>query len=475
MKALTQKNLSLLQVIIGFSTFYCWSHEFSIEVARSAQRVSIFQSQGFEFFGTPLGLLLVAEIVALLGFAFWNQGDKNKHPYHVSHPIQVGLCCAIIPTLILICDSSLPIGFLLAGFLALGVIKAVSTLVWMYALSTLGYRSLLTILPASVLAGYALEQVIPHHTGALVGANIVLSLVSFSILSKMNLEDNQPAFLQESVSHTWSFPVRPVILMTLYACAMLVVSHSYPDQELDQVFSSLGGVLGASLVIGVALLSKGDFELRRLYGIALPLVCFGLLGTLSCFPVYQEVTSVICKSGFIIFSLFTTLLLANISYRYGVSPFWIFGITRAARVAVMAIFMAVIGPAGLTPVQTDWAAGAVICVCIVVSITLLTPSDYESAWGIKPKLLDVSSSHMAIKPQVTFDDKCARIARLFALTHREEEVMKLLIEGKTGTDVQGVLCISKGTVKNHITHIYKKLDIHTRQELKELFESHSEK
>ncbi len=64
-----------------------------------------------------------------------------------------------------------------------------------------------------------------------------------------------------------------------------------------------------------------------------------------------------------------------------------------------------------------------------------------------------------------FREQCETIANRYLLSRRETEVMFLLAKGCNAARIQEKLCISKSTAKTHISHIYRKLDIHTQQEL----------
>jgi DNA-binding CsgD family transcriptional regulator len=48
------------------------------------------------------------------------------------------------------------------------------------------------------------------------------------------------------------------------------------------------------------------------------------------------------------------------------------------------------------------------------------------------------------------------------LTHRETEILKLVMEGRSNQDVADMLTISVGTVKWHLQRIYRKFDVQTR-------------
>lgn len=64
-----------------------------------------------------------------------------------------------------------------------------------------------------------------------------------------------------------------------------------------------------------------------------------------------------------------------------------------------------------------------------------------------------------------FRSQCEVIADRYLLSRRETEVMFLLAKGHNAAYIQDKLCISKSTAKTHISHIYRKLDIHNQQEL----------
>ena len=64
-----------------------------------------------------------------------------------------------------------------------------------------------------------------------------------------------------------------------------------------------------------------------------------------------------------------------------------------------------------------------------------------------------------------FREQCEIIANRYLLSRRETEVLFLLAKGCNAARIQEKLCISKSTAKTHISHIYRKLDIHTQQEL----------
>jgi DNA-binding CsgD family transcriptional regulator len=68
------------------------------------------------------------------------------------------------------------------------------------------------------------------------------------------------------------------------------------------------------------------------------------------------------------------------------------------------------------------------------------------------------------------EDIYGSIAERYGLTQREREILTFLAQGRNRPYIQQKLHLADGTVKTHTSHIYAKLDIHTKQELIDLIE-----
>ena len=196
-------------------------------------------------------------------------------------------------------------------------------------------------------------------------------------------------------------------------------------------------------------------------------------------------------------------ILSSICFRYGIHAAWLFGIiegcsvlSHAAGSAVgMGLLMWVENAQGNLALPLDIAVVALV----LLSMLLLSERDFVTTWGIRPAdsgfapidsaRADLSTtesgrtgteerSDMGAVPATThaadpetgdgsFDDldaRCARIARLYGLTHREEDVLVLLSQGHSARGIEETLFISHNTAKGHIRHIYAKLGVHSREE-----------
>ena len=75
-----------------------------------------------------------------------------------------------------------------------------------------------------------------------------------------------------------------------------------------------------------------------------------------------------------------------------------------------------------------------------------------------------------IRQKVPFQRKCAIIGEYYGLTRREIDVFRLIAAGRNSTRIQEELSISAGTVNTHSHHVFQKLDVHSQQEVIDLFQ-----
>lgn len=69
-----------------------------------------------------------------------------------------------------------------------------------------------------------------------------------------------------------------------------------------------------------------------------------------------------------------------------------------------------------------------------------------------------------------FQDRCRNLAVEYGLTPRETEIMILFAKGRSAARIEEELFIAHGTCLTHQRHIYRKLDVHSKQEMIDLIE-----
>ena len=79
----------------------------------------------------------------------------------------------------------------------------------------------------------------------------------------------------------------------------------------------------------------------------------------------------------------------------------------------------------------------------------------------QPPIIDIGSR---------LDAFCAQLAREYRLTSRETDVLRLLARGRNAAYIQQELALTHSTVKSYVADVYRKLNVHSHQELIDLVE-----
>lgn len=79
----------------------------------------------------------------------------------------------------------------------------------------------------------------------------------------------------------------------------------------------------------------------------------------------------------------------------------------------------------------------------------------------RPPITDIGSR---------LDASCAQLTREYRLTSRETDVLRLLARDRNAAYIQQELALTHSTVKSYVADVYRKLNVHSHQELIDLVE-----
>lgn len=269
----------------------------------------------------------------------------------------------------------------------------------------------------------------------------------------------------------FSFPWKIVLLMAIYAFA-------YGLKESSMYQSTFGphsafGTLAVAAIVFVGVIARGGkFDFGVIYRIALPLMVAAFL-ILPNVGVLGQAASDFCTSAsYTAFSILIMLIMANLCYRYGMSAVWLFGIERGVR-ALFILFgrqtEQLLGAPSFGLAGSDAVvSGLVVILVVAATMILFSEKELSSRWGVSFLGEDGAAGDRAIVKKQELANRCQELARSYGLSPREEEVLLLLAQRKTVGSIERELFIANGTAKTHIRHIYRKLDIHSRDELSDL-------
>lgn len=347
----------------------------------------------------------------------------------------------------------------------------------------LGY-GLFLLLAAEVLCSFSLLRIFLFMTGAMLlgvglaflcqgmaGPQLSVALVALPLLAMAYLRRAYEGIpLVERPRRTvprFSYPWKLFALYALYAFAYGLRANLLVEG------AGTHSSISTALVVGVLFLSAyyfaGRFNIGALYrSPVLLMVCgFLLIPMEGLFG--AAASSYLIAVSYSLMGLLVMFLLYDISKRMGVAIVAFMACKNAEQFFVQAGSAATdaLGMSGLPADTQSLVVAILVCVLILgATLVLFSERELSSKWGVD--ILATGGLVERSEEEERREERCRELVETYHLSPREEEVLLLLAEGKTGRVIQQELFIAEGTFKAHTRHIYEKMSINTRKELFDL-------
>jgi DNA-binding CsgD family transcriptional regulator/MFS family permease len=259
----------------------------------------------------------------------------------------------------------------------------------------------------------------------------------------------------------------PLILLCLFVF-IITINSGLMYQVINPAFKHLTGLVSwywaVPYIVALAIMRNLPMKAKRsriLYiGMAMIMgafINFMLLGrSTSDYLIVDTLMLGACG----IFDLFWWSILGEM-LDYSDNPAQIFGIGLSANVFGV-LCGGVLGMA-VTSVGLPGAEIAVIALTVVcVTLVMLPPLNHQLVLLLKSHAYLAVYDNMSQSQQT---DIVRQIKTLDPLTVREQDVLQLILSGKSNREIAGTLFISESTVKTHVRNIFSKYDVGSRAEL----------
>lgn len=224
--------------------------------------------------------------------------------------------------------------------------------------------------------------------------------------------------------------------------------------------------VGALVVLGTAGTLRLDFN-HLLYQVGFPLMGLGFLIQV-CLPASADAASFMFTVAHCYVYIIMTCICSYFSNCLKCSPAWIVSLITLAMVGgqVLGAVGVDAGVMALGPQVEGLAtavAGAFAFLLPTSALLLLSSDNTVSGWGaMRP-----AERRGAIGDDALF----AKITSDYKLTGREREILELLSRGRNKRYISEQLGVSEETVKTHMGNLYRKLAVHSQQEVIDLVEA----
>ncbi|WP_417142258.1 response regulator transcription factor [Raoultibacter massiliensis] len=198
--------------------------------------------------------------------------------------------------------------------------------------------------------------------------------------------------------------------------------------------------------------ARGDGWLRSMLLIIVVILLAGLFfGGMA-----ESVLSAIVLAMRSFVSILIYLLLFDAMKHTGLHPCIVYGIGRALYELSLVAGLFVYRQAMVTGFSESLPFNVIYFAISCVALLLLNSFSRTTKLAPAPSI--------PFEPN-SIDMQCNRIATSYALTNRELEIMKMICRGRSKKYIAGELFLSEDTIRWHTKQLYRKLEIHNRQEL----------
>ena len=311
--------------------------------------------------------------------------------------------------------------------------------------------------------------------------SVVMPLVSLgsahrSITSLPHTERPHEGELARGAAIPW----KPIALMAICTFAMQFATMPGAPMMAGNV---VGVVSACVFVILGALSTSRWFNFDTIYRVAFPLVCATslLVTPLLGGSGMHRATAFFFDGGYTMMSMFIMIVLANITYRFGISATWLNGIERGIRYLVETLGWGTYAlAAGTLSTGANQALhiGVAFVVFVAFLVIVLSEKSLAARWGID---LHEGTGGMAesgpeVETPVHNDPfaagqlsmRVSDLSKARGLSDSEEEILQLMARRVPMAQMEENLFVARGTIKAHTSRIYKKLGVHSREELYEM-------
>jgi DNA-binding CsgD family transcriptional regulator len=234
------------------------------------------------------------------------------------------------------------------------------------------------------------------------------------------------------------------------------------DQSLFGVAESAACVIVAVVLVAfTTLVLKLDFN-RLIYQIGFLILAFGLF----MFPLSRTfgVVGIMLQTvGYFYLDLVLWALGSYLIKNRRQPATWVASCPTAALMTgrTLGALLSSLGLQNSAVVENlQIYAGGMALLFVVAALFLTNKQNLRHGWGfIQPSSYEESDLEQ---------QTCSYVAQENGLTKREEEIMLLMVQGATRRDISESLYVASNTVKTHIHGIYRKLGVHSQEDMRRL-------
>lgn len=353
----------------------------------------------------------------------------------------------------------------LAGCALTGVGSAIVVVLWGETLTSLGSRRVVHYSVAALLiavVAYVFIRMLPVDFAQVLVA--FLPVASMTLLSRLKRSLPRVASKNRNVRVTERPPMLMVLIAFFFGFSFGAMKGMISPTgaewiEARDMLNVAAIAVGAIAIYVTTEIYRMDFD-HLTYQVALPFMALGFL-FLPLHEPFSVLGTAVHQFGYQYFYIVLWAIWPVLATRGNVPAGWVTGWGMLA-IQLGQLVGSVTGGNMIEYVQGDLGramlSSVIVFAILLVALFAFGNRSASTAWGfVKPMEEKSSLSEL--------ESAGMRLARRHHLSPRETEVFFLLAKGRNRAFIRDELVIGDETVKSHIKSVYRKIDVHSQQEL----------
>jgi DNA-binding CsgD family transcriptional regulator/MFS family permease len=264
---------------------------------------------------------------------------------------------------------------------------------------------------------------------------------------------------------------RPVLCTAAFSFMSGLMSEVSAQGRLPLESFQQASILASLIVVGIlllpALLLSKPLDITGAYRIALPISAAGFMLLPFVWDTLFGLTNVLMNMGLMTVSIILWCMLATTTRQTRLSARVVFGACLALVIGARLLgkVLGLVYESHLTQSFLSLTAVALISIYLLSMVSLVLFKGQRLARGHEA---EDEGLRVVVWGEDRYRECCGQIAQAADFTPRETEVFLLLGQGRSIANISGSLFVSENTAKSHIRSIYRKLGVHSKQELIDL-------
>lgn len=372
--------------------------------------------------------------------------------------------------------------FVLPFQMCFGLAGAVGMIGWVSAFFHEGERAVVEILSASFLAcilGFALGAIDDVPTVCLLC--VLISVMSSACAVGLGsprlspMQDNEITCVpiagvgqfRRIVPVVWA----PSLCIGVLGLMSAIARSMLGEQDAAYMLSITMASEAVSCFVLIFLFIWGTLraEIVSLYKVLFPVGALAFFSLTFLGDRFIVVLAAVAEFSFSLCSVLVTLQVIDFCNRLESPPTVVMGLFSGFSHAVLTLGYLLLPLGNGAGNDNFYSIVAVVVIfALAMALFLVTrlPSDSVCGTVTKPACEPPGKNGCVVAPSVPV---LPESLRTIALSVREGEVLSLILEGRDVPSMADALGLSKNTVRTHVKSLYAKFDVHSRQELIDLF------